>query len=196
MHHIEPFFLWMDYYRASEDPYSPLYGYQNSEVHFTHHIYDYVIHPQWDYFGSDTLFLKILFVDYESGFAVIELLGEWNDCISNDIMLLKRDIIDPMIDEGINKFVLIGENVLNMHAEEDAYYEEWFQDVEEGWIALLNFQAHVLEQFEEHRLDYYLNFGGKLDDFNWRSLTPMQLETKLGDLLERRLMSPSSEDTA
>ncbi len=164
MHHIEPFFLWMDYYRASEDPDSPLYGYQNSEVYFTHHIYDYVIHPQWDYFGSDTLFLKILYADYETGFAVIELLGEWNDCISNDIMLLKRDIVDPMIDAGINKFVLIGENVLNMHADDDAYYEEWFQDVEDGWIAMINFQPHVLEQFEEHRLDYYLNFGGNLDD--------------------------------
>lgn len=191
MHHIEPYFLWMDYYRASEDPASPLYGYTNSEVYYTHKIYNHLIHPQWDSFGSDTLFLKILFVDYDSQFAVIEMLGEWNDCISNDIMLLKRDIIDAMLEEGINQFILIGENVLNMHADDDAYYEEWFGDVEDGWIALLNFQPHVLDEMERYRLDYYLNFGGELDDFNWRGMSPSRLFEKVSGLLSRRLSGPA-----
>ena len=36
------------------------------------------------------------------------MMGEWNDAIENDIMLLKRDFIDLMIEEGITKFILIG----------------------------------------------------------------------------------------
>ena len=47
---------------------------------------------QWDDFGSSTLYIKILFADYDGGFAIIELIGEWNDAINNDIMLLKRDM--------------------------------------------------------------------------------------------------------
>jgi hypothetical protein len=54
-------------------------------------------------------------VDYDSAYAIIELIGEWNDAIENDIMILKRDIIDVLIDQGVNQFILIGENVLNFH---------------------------------------------------------------------------------
>lgn len=187
MHHIEPYFLWMDHYRASEDPDSPFYRTQNSEVFYTHKIYNHVIHPQWDEFGSDTLFLKVLYVDYEDGFAFLEFIGEWNDCISNDIMHLKRNVIDAMLDHGINKFVLIGENVLNIHADDDSYYEEWFQDVEEGWIALLNFQPHVLDEMQRYHLDYFLNFGGELDDFIWRGQHPESLFNKIEELVMRRL---------
>lgn len=37
-----------------------------------------------------------------------------NDLITNDLMLLKRELIDVLIIEGINKFALIEENVLNI----------------------------------------------------------------------------------
>ncbi len=61
--------------------------------------------------GSETLYLKILFVDYDERYAIIELIGEWNDAINNDIMLLKRDIVairdKPII--SFNKcFTLLG----------------------------------------------------------------------------------------
>ena len=68
-------------------------------------------------------------------------------------MLLKREIIELMVDEGINKFILIGENVLNFHASDDSYYEEWFQDVEDGWIAGINFNEHVIKEFRDHSID-------------------------------------------
>jgi hypothetical protein len=61
--------------------------------------------------GSETLYMKVLFVDYERGFCVIEFLGEWNDTINNDVMHLKRNVIDLMTGEGIHKFILIGENI-------------------------------------------------------------------------------------
>ena len=130
MHTIEPFYNWIEAYSASEDPRSPLYGAENNLMEFTNTIYGYYIHPQWDDIESETLFLKILFVDYDLGFAVIEFIGEWNDTLHNDIMQLKRNIIDPMVQEGIQKFILIGENVFNFHGSDDCYYEEWFEDVE------------------------------------------------------------------
>ena len=92
MHTIEPYFNWRHYYTAETDKHSPFYKRQYSEFHFTNAIYDFYIHPQWDDFGSDTLYMKILNVDYERGYAIIELIGEWNDAISNDIMFIKREI--------------------------------------------------------------------------------------------------------
>ena len=81
MHFIEPYFNWRGYYIASDDPQSPFFEREYSEFEFSNRIYNYLIHPQWDYFGSPTLFLKVLYSDYEQGYAIIELIGEWNDAI-------------------------------------------------------------------------------------------------------------------
>jgi hypothetical protein len=115
------------------------------------------------------------------------MMGEWNDAINNDVMLLKRDVVELILDEGINKFILIGENVLNFHASDDSYYEEWFQDVEDGWLAAINFQPHVLEEFKHENIDYYFNFGGELDELYWRKLSPVQLYAKVKEILHHRL---------
>src|SRR5690606_9452360 len=103
---IEPYYSWRDNYVASDDKRSPFYRRIYSEFEFTDSVYNYLIHPQWDNFGSSTLFLKILYSDYDEGFTIIELIGEWNDALHNDIMILKRDIIEHLITEGINKFIL------------------------------------------------------------------------------------------
>ena len=187
MHLIEPFYLWRTDYIASEDPLSPFYEREYSEFEFQNSVYDFYIHPQWDTMGSPTLFIKILYVDYDEQFAIIELIGEWNDAIENDIMTFKRDIIDPLIDEGITKFILIGENVLNFHYSDDCYYEEWFDDVEDGWIALINFHDHVAKEFEKVNIDHYFAMGGELDDIEWRTYQPYQFYKKVNDLLTKRL---------
>lgn len=187
MHEIEPFYLWRDDYIAAEDQLSPFFNTEYSEFYFDKQLYNFLIHPQWDCFGSQTLYIKVLFADYDTNYAIIELMGEWNDTINNDIMLLKREIIELMIAEGINKFILIGENVLNFHASDDSYYEEWFQDVEDGWIAGINFTEHVIKEFRDHNIDYYLNFGGELDDLHWRKLKPLQVFKKVEELLTKRL---------
>ncbi len=187
MQDIEPFYRWRDEYIASEDEYSPFYDRQYSEFEYDKTIYNYYIHPQWDAFGSPTLYLKALFVDYEKGYSIIELIGEWNDCITNDIMFLKREVIEPMIHEGIDKFILLGENVLNFHSSDDCYYEEWFQEVEDGWIAAVNFREHVIEEFRRIGIDYFLNFGGELDDFPWRNLKALQVFKKVEEVLSKRL---------
>ncbi|MCB9191446.1 MAG: hypothetical protein H6603_03025 [Flavobacteriales bacterium] len=187
MHSIEPYYRWRDYYIASEDIRSPFYGREYSEFEFTDHIYDFVLHPQWDDMGSPTLYLKILYAEYEKGFAIIELIGEWNDLLYNDIMILKRDIVDLLIDERINKFILVGENVLNFHYSDDEYYNEWFDDVEEGWIVGLNFRNHVIDEMKNAQIDYYINLGGKFQDINWRTFSPNRLFELLDELVSKRL---------
>jgi len=191
MHSIEPHYSWRNHYRVEEDVNSPFYGKEYSEFEFTESLYDHLIHPQWDNIGSPSLFIKIIYADYNQGYAIIELLGEWNDCIHNDIMFLKRDIADHMMDRGINKFVLIGENVLNFHYSDDCYYEEWFEDVvdQDGWIALLNFNEFVLREFSEIDLDSYFVLGGKLNELNWRTKKPKVLFKRIRDLVESRFLT-------
>ncbi|MFC7525507.1 hypothetical protein ACFQRK_16205 [Parapedobacter sp. GCM10030251] len=187
MHEIEPYYRWRDDYIAAEDELSPFYGTEYSEFEFDKQVYNFLLHPQWDNFGSNTLYLKVLFADYQRGYAIIELIGEWNDAIYNDIMLLKREVIDLMVDAGINKFIMIGENVLNFHASDDCYYEEWFQDIEDGWIAGINFRGHVIDEFKSSNLDYFINFGGKLDDLSWRNRKPLQVYKAVEEQLMKRL---------
>ncbi len=175
MHQIEPFFNWRHLYMAEEDERSPFYGREYSEFEFTNQVYNYLLHPQWDEFGSSTLFMKLLFADYEEGYCIIELIGEWNDALYNDIMILKRDFAELLMQEGITRFIFIGENVLNFHYSDDSYYEEWFEEVEDGWIAFLDFREHVLREMKQARIDWYVHWGGALDDMPWRTFKPRQL---------------------
>ena len=187
VHLIEPYYLWRNFYVASEDPNSPFYGREYSEFEFQDKIYNYYIHPQWDSIDSPTLFLKVIFVDYEASYAIIELIGEWNDAIENDVMTLKRDLIDELIGHGIDKFMLIGENVLNFHASDDCYYEEWFDDVEDGWIAFINFHDHVLDEMKQAGIDQYVVMGGKMEEIEWRTYRPEQFFAKISKIVNKRL---------
>lgn len=187
MHLMEPFYSWRNYYIASEDPSSPFYGRKYSEFEFNNTVYNFYLHPQWDTIESSTLFIKILFVEYDEQYAIIEMIGEWNDAIENDIMIFKRNIIEPMMEEGINKFILIGENVLNFHYSDDCYYEEWFEEVEEGWIALVNFQEHVIREFERIHVDQYFVMGGELEEIEWRTYQPHHFFKRVSDLVLNRI---------
>lgn len=186
MHEIEPYFNWRHLYISEEDAKSPFSGRTYSEFEFSQTVYNFYIHPQWDDFGSSTLYIKILYADYELGFAIIEMIGEWNDAIENDIMTLKRDIIDQMIAHGIYKYILIGENVMNFHSSDDCYYEEWYDDVVEegGWIVLLSLAEQSRYDFKRAGIDRFI----QLIDFpDWRPYIPMNLFTKIDNLQLKRL---------
>lgn len=189
MHEIEPFFLWRDYYIASNDKKSPFYRRQYSEFEYTQKIYNYFIHPQWDFFGSSTLYCKVLFADYDSQFAIIELLGEWNDALHNDIMELKRGLIDKMTAQGISKFLLIGENVLNFHASDDSYYEEWYEDIRDqnGWIVALNFREHVVKEMRSQQIHYYVMMGENQQLVEWRKHKPHHVLAAIENLLTKSI---------
>jgi len=189
VHNIEPYYNWKDIYSADEDELSPFYKRKYSEFEFTNTIYNYYIHPQWDDIGSSTLFIKILFVDYSSCSAVIELMGEWNDALHNDIMILKREVIDILIENKITRFILIGENVLNFHASDDCYYEEWYEDIsdEGGWIAAVNFREHVYAEMRTVHLEHYMYMGEKFSTLNWRTVKPQYLPDLIESILLKRL---------
>jgi hypothetical protein len=189
MHDIEPYYNWRHLYAAEEDERSPFYGREYSEFAYSQTVYNYYIHPQWDEFGSRTLYLKMLFVDYDQGFAILELIGEWNDAIENDIMTLKRDVIDPMIREDIFKFILISENVLNFHSSDASYYEEWVEDIQEegGWVVMLGFPEAARHDFLRTHIDRYI----ELIDFPvWRTMQPNHLFAAIDHKLLRRLNNP------
>lgn len=187
MHEIEPYYNWQQYYDSSQDDRSPFYGKEYNYEVYSEAIYGYYIDPAWDAFGSETLYIKILFTDYDKGFTVIEFIGEWNDTLYNDIMLLKRNVIEIMINEGITKFILIGENIFNFHGSDDSYYEEWFEEVEDGWIAAVNFPEFIQTELKKYRLDSYINMGGTLEIPQWRTLLPPRFYDLVNALIQRRL---------
>ena len=82
---------------------------------------------------------------------------------------------------------MIGENVLNFHASEDDYYEEWFSDIEDGWIVGLNFRDHVITEFEQNNIDQYILFSERFDAFNWRKYQPTQLFEVIELFMRKRL---------
>jgi len=174
MHDLEPFGGWRYLYDQDQDRLSPLYGQGLTEMGY-HLLYDHVIHPNWDSMGSETLYVKILYIDDHLGFAVIEMIGEWNDAIGNDIMWLKRELIDPVLKRGIQKFILLGNNVLNYYGDEDAYYEEWSEDSPEGWVIGMGFRSHITEEWERLGLSRYMHFGEDWTDDMWRTRHPLQL---------------------
>jgi hypothetical protein len=189
MHEIEPFYNWRHLYVAEEDELSPFYGTEHNEFAFTNTVYNYFIHPQWDEFGSANLYLKVLFADYQFNFVIIEMIGEWNDCIENDIMTFKREVVDVMIARGINKFILIMENVMNFHSSDDCYYEEWWDDIfeEGGWIVSLDMPEHVEQEFRRNRLDHYIFF---IFQENWRTFQPQDLFMLIDNHIIRQLERP------
>ncbi|MBL7761732.1 MAG: hypothetical protein JNK08_13645 [Sediminibacterium sp.] len=186
MHEIEPFFNWRHIYVAEEDPRSPFYGRTYSEFEFSQTVYNFYIHPQWDDFGSRTLYLKIIYVDYELHFAIIEMIGEWNDAIENDIMELKREVIELLAAQGISKYILITENVLNYHSSDKEYYQEWYEEVSEenGWIVALNMPEATQQDFRKKKLHYYIEL---MELQNWRVYKPYHLFKKIDDALSNRI---------
>lgn len=186
MQDIEPYYNWRHLYISEEDELSPFYGRIYSEFEFSLTVYNYYIHPQWDDFGSRTLYLKVLLADYEEKYAVIELIGEWNDAIENDIQALKREVIEKFMDEGIYKFILVVENVLNYHSDGKDYYEELYEDVNEqkGWVVCLNMPEQTQYDFKRAHLDQYIEL---MELGNWRAYKPFHLFKKIDNELMKRL---------
>lgn len=186
MQDIEPFYNWQHIYISEEDEKSPFYGRSYSQFEYTQTVYNYYIHPLWDDFGSRTLYLKVLITDYDEKYAVIEMIGEWNDAIENDIMELKREVLEKLMDEGIFKFILITENVLNFHSDGKDYYEELHEEVtdQNGWVVCLNMPEQTQYDFKQAHLNQFIELK-ELD--NWRIYRPFHLFKKIDSDLTNRL---------
>ena len=187
MHEIEPYYHWRHLYIASEDARSPFFGQTYSEFEFSQTVYNYYIHPQWDEIGSKTLYLKVIYADYEMGFAIIEMIGEWNDAIENDIMTLKRALLEKLMDEGIYKFIIIAENVFNFHNGDRDYYEELYEEVsdENGWAVLVNMHQAAQHDFLQKKLNRYIEL---MEFEKWRIYKPEDFFLLIDKKLNDRLM--------
>jgi len=186
MQDIEPYYNWRHLYMAEEDERSPFYGRVYSEFEYSKTLYNFYIHPQWDDFGSRTLYMKILFTDYDLHYAVIELLGEWNDAIENDIMTIRREVTDLLFAKGITKYIFIAENVLNFHSSDDSYYEEWHEQLEDdrGWIVILNMPDQSKYDFRKARLT---NYAEMMEMAQWRTLKPEMVYQLVDNEMIKRL---------
>jgi hypothetical protein len=88
--------------------------------------------------------------------------------------------------EGINKFILIGENVLNFHSDGADYYEELYEELADtdGWIVCLNMPQQTQYDFKHAHLNRYIEL---VDLDNWRTYKPFHLFKKIDSLQTSRL---------
>ena len=188
MQDIEPFYNWRHIYTSEEDQRSPFFGRTYSEFEFSQTVYNYYIHPQWDEFGSRTLYMKVLMADYDEKYVIIEMIGEWNDAIENDIMTLKRDVLEEFMTQGVFKFIIIAENVLNFHSGDTDYYEELYEELsdENGWIVCINMPEQTQYDFKRSKLNRYVELI-ELD--NWRTYKPFHLFKKIDNEQMSRLVN-------
>ena len=173
---VEPFYGWLHLYNHEVDVRSPFHEVEHSLFEYNRKIYTFNANPLWDEIESESLLVKILYADYERGYTIIELLGEWNDLFENDFKLLCENCLTYMIDSGINKFILICENVFNVYLEHDYYYDAFHDELEDdGWLFLLKARPNVKSDFEQYNISQYFLWNPTIDLLPWRKLKPWAL---------------------
>ena len=109
----------------------------------------------------------------------------WNP-EEKEIVELKREVLEKFMEEGIYKFILIVENVLNFHSDGKDYYEELHEEVtdENGWVVCLNMPEQTQYDFKQAHLNQFIELM-ELD--NWRIYRPFHLFKKIDAELMNRL---------
>jgi hypothetical protein len=184
---IEPFYGWLHLYNHETDEYSPFFGVEYNLFEYDRQIYTFNAHPLWDTIESESLLVKILFVDYAVGYAIIEFLGEWNDLFENDFKLLYENCLDFLRQAGVNKYILILENVFHAYLDSDDYYQDFCENIEGGWICLFRARKHVLAEFENYNLSQYFYWNSALDAIHWRKLKPWELFENINQSITKGL---------
>jgi hypothetical protein len=183
---VEPFYGWLHLYAAHRDPHSPFYNEAAIDPDKDmRYIYTFEAHPLWDHIHSESLLVKMLYADYNRGFCILQLLGEWNDLFENDFKLLYEQVLAPMLYQGVSRFIFLCENVFNVYLDQDDYYELLQEALEDtgGWLCLLRARQHVLNEFAAYGIDQYLYWNPEFDELRWRKMKPWQLY----ELIERSL---------
>ena len=93
---------------------------------------------------------------------------------------------NKLFGEGITKFILVAENVLNFHSSDREYYQEWFDEVtdENGWIVALNMPEATQYDFRKKKLNYYVEL---MELPNWRVFKPEHLFNRINEQISKRL---------
>jgi hypothetical protein len=184
---IEPFYGWLELYNHSQDNNSPFYEVEHNLFYYDRSINHIPAHPLWDDIGSESLLVKILYANYQENYAIIELFGEWNDLFDNDYKLLAENCLTYLIDHGINKFILICENVFHIYLEKDDYYEALQEELEDGWICALRLRDEVKEEMIHYHISPYFYWSDLLDELAWRRLKPFQLFALVNSRIHKAL---------
>lgn len=175
LQNIEPFYGWLAYYSHETDENSPFYGVEHNLFEYDRYVYTFAAHPLWDTIESESLLVKILYANYDDHYAIIELMGEWNDLFQNDFKLLCENCLTFLSDAGIKQFIFVAENVFNIYLESDDYYEAFQEEIEEGWMCLLRARPHIQAELRQYGIDPYFYWNPDFDDLAWRKLKPWQL---------------------
>jgi hypothetical protein len=184
---LEPFYGWLNLYNHEMDERSPFHQVKHNLFYYDRFIHNIPCHPLWDDIGSESLLVKILYADYKEGYAIIELFGEWNDLFLNDYKLLAENCLTFLIDAGINRFVLIGENVFHIYLETDDYYEALQEELADGWICLMRMRDEVYQELESYGILEYFYTSPLVDELPWRKLKPRQLFQVIQDRMAKLL---------
>lgn len=172
---IEPFYGWLNLYSHETDIYSPFHEVEHNLFYYDRSINHIPAHPLWDHIGSESLLVKILFANYEQKYAIIELFGEWNDLFDNDFKLLAENCLTYLLDQQINKFILVCENVFNIYPDGDDYYQALEEELEDGWICTLRLRERVKQEMKDYGIDSYFYWNQDLDNLSWRTMKPIQI---------------------
>lgn len=185
---IEPFYGWLPLYSHEQDENSPFHEVVHNLFQYDRYIHNIPCHPLWDDFGSESLLLKILYASYQDGYAIIELFGEWNDLFENDFKLLAENCLTYLLDHGINRFILICENVFHIYLEGDDYYQAMQEELGDGWICAMRMREEVRQEMQEYGILDYFYWSEAVDQLRWRKLKPKQLyeliDSRMPKLLE------------
>jgi hypothetical protein len=188
MFNVEPWYGWLHLYDPEQDENSPFFGVEHNLFEFDRSIYDMPAHPLWEDFESENLLLKILFADYDKGYCIIELIGEWNDLQFNDFRLMRDNCLQFLYDGGINKFILICENVFSAFLEMEDYYEAFTEDLlPDGFLHLLKARPEVKEEFARYGISGFVSWSEEVDQLNWRKLHPEQILRLVEDTHQKLL---------
>jgi hypothetical protein len=172
---IEPFHGWLHIYNQANDRRNPFREVEHNAFHYDRFIYTYPAHPLWESIESESLLIKVLYANYRRGFAVIELLGEWNDLFQNDFKLLCENCLYPLLHAGITNFVLICDNVFNIYIQNDEYYADLYDMLEDGWICLLNPRPNIVDELHKWRVDGFFRLLYDANAIRWRKMKPWDL---------------------
>jgi len=104
-------------------------------------------------------------------------------------MLFRKNVIEILQQQGITKFLLIGEHIFNFHGDADDYYQEWFEEIleEDGWIVGLNFRDFVIDEMASYNITQYIHMRAPFDGVKWRPYKPELLIEKIDQLFNNWL---------
>ena len=107
---------------------------------------------------------------------------QWDEFGSKNLFML-----DIMMQDGIYKFILIGEHVYNFHNGDRDYYEELYDELadENGWAVMVNLHPAAQYDFLQKKLNRYIEL---MEIAPWRTYKPEDFFQLIDQKINQRLI--------